>query len=169
MPYGLFVLHTQPKLSQFYLYTVFHQKTGVAYWILDRNCRILPFFIIWFTSSYYISAGWPEAISFSSPHSQRTQYNSFKLSLLCNTGLRRCLQSFGVYTNKEIADYATVTHWPQNLRGLTITKYTSFSFFLSKTGKPTMCSMKPLRVWEALIADDAAVSKRTLWKGRQNV
>ena len=58
-------------------------------------------------------------IPLSSPHSQRTQYHAFKLSLLCNTGLRRCLQSFGIYANKEIAGYAMVTHWPQNLRGLT--------------------------------------------------
>lgn len=75
---------------------------------------ILVYFILLYLSR--LARGY---ILLSSPHSQRTQYNAFKLSLLCNTGLRRCLQSFGVYTNKEIADYAMVTHWPQNLRGLT--------------------------------------------------
>lgn len=112
--------HNQNSVS--FTYTqCFTKRQAWPTEFFDRNCRILPFFclhLVYFILLYLsrLARGY---IFLSSPHSQRTQYNSFKLSLLCNTGLRRCLQSFGVYTNKEIADYATVTHWPQNLRGLT--------------------------------------------------
>lgn len=79
---------------------------------------LLAYFFLLFLSR--LARGY---IPLSSPHSQRTQHNAFNLSLLCNTGLRPKLvpklQSFGIYTNKEIAGYAVVTHWPQNLRGLT--------------------------------------------------